>query len=310
MASLRHSIRLCLNQFLEEHENEESPVELLRIFQREAWLLQETEQMKDAIRSDPFECLKQWTPSSLNRLLGLLEVTDCHRVQTKSGYCNISVTCQINSDTRMKSKGVINGVELVFSYERQAQHINDRMEPTVQYGISLSKDHGPSEKLLWVEVYTDGHTPSPVQRAINMLEVEDEEWEDMDDDEETEGSKSNRSLRRKEVSEQEVDKMQGGTSGLDAALATAAAENGNTLTNNLDQDGDQEMKEKPDRYLAGIDPDVLANFLRWSHLSREVADDLNAFYFLMTFPFYENEFDLLGYLLEGVFEREDNDDKN
>ena len=300
MASLRREIRRCLTQFLEEHENEESSVELLRMFQREAWLMQETEQLKDVFRSDPFECLKHVSPSSMNRLLGQLQVSDCHRVHTKSAYCHISATCLFLADDRMKSHGVLHGVELFFQYERQPKTIatdNDDMSPTVLYGISLARDHGASEKLLWVEVYTDGHIPTTGVPAINMMEVNDdeEEWEDMDeeDEEQEKPSASN-----------------GGTLGKRQRDQSEVMQNNAPQSTHVDQDGDQDMEAKPDRYIAGIDPDVLANFLKWTHLGGEMADDLNSFYFLMTFAFYETEFDLLGYLLEGVFGPDDQDKDN
>ena len=296
MTSLRQDIRRSLQQFLEEHRNDEQPVEVLRIFQKESWLLQETEQMKDALRSDPFECLKTTTSSSLDRLLELLDVTDCHRVHTKSGYCNITVSCLVNSDPKMKSQGVMNGIELYFRYERQSQNNDDPMSPSVLYSISLARDHGPSEKLLWVEVYAEGHKPCLGVPPVNMMDdSNEEEWEDMDDVEE------------------EVDNTTKPTPLLlgkrtwETVMGRTTIAIGETANNKLDEDGDEEMGQGPDRFIAGIDPDVLAKFLQWSNLGGEMADDLNAFYFLMTFPFYESEFDLPSYLLQGVFGPDDDE---
>lgn len=305
MTSLRREVQDCLTQFLAEHENEESSVELLRMLQREAWLLQETEQMKDVFRLDPFECLKEWTQASMDRLFRF-EVTDCHRVHTKSGYCNISATCQISSDVRMKSQGVSSGVELFFRYERQAMHFNDKMSPTVLYGISISKDHGPSEKLLWVEVYTEGHTPSLRLPAVNMMEDDNEDWEDMDDEEDGSSKTKKLKARGKNGEKMQSDSADSNVDRKTDALGDDEIEN----DDNGDPDKDQEMQEEPDKYIAGIDSDVLAQFLRWSNLGGEMADDLNAFHFLMTFPFYESEFDLIGYLLEGVFGAGDDDDES
>ena len=71
--------------------------------------------------------------------------------------------------------------------------------------------------------------------------------------------------------------------------------------------------EKPesDRYAAYMDPDTLDDLLTWTQLG---MNEYTAFFFLMTFPFYEHEWDLVGFVLDTVFgegieeEKEDNSD--
>lgn len=62
------------------------------------------------------------------------------------------------------------------------------------------------------------------------------------------------------------------------------------------------QEEKPtqdcDRFAAYLDPDVLANLLEWTQLG---MDEYTTFFFLMTFPFYEHEWDLVGFALDSVF---------
>ena len=60
-----------------------------------------------------------------------------------------------------------------------------------------------------------------------------------------------------------------------------------------------------------MDPDVLHHFLQWANLMP--MGDATAFFLLMTFPYYEHEWDLIGHVLEEVFgsgsDEEDEDDK-
>mmetsp|Transcript_15837 Transcript_15837/g.20682 ORF Transcript_15837/g.20682 Transcript_15837/m.20682 type:complete len:305 (+) Transcript_15837:82-996(+) len=282
MTSLRQGIRASLKQLLDEHENEETPAELLAMVQQEARLMQETELVKDALRADPFECLKG---TNVDRLYKLLQVPDCHKVYTKAGYCNISAVCQFNADVKMKTRGTNSCVELHFHYERHGEiPIDGSDAPTVAYYIDLSRDNGPCERLLWVQVYAAGQSPSN-KPAVNMMDAEDGEWEDMSDDD---GEKD----------EEDVVKL---GKRIREGTITEKREEPELEMKNASDDDDQEMENPPDRFIAGIDPEVLARFLQWTALGKDMDDDLASFYFLMTFPYYEHEFHLLDYLLEAVF---------
>jgi hypothetical protein len=126
----------------------------------------------------------------------------------------------------------------------------------------MSKNHGPNERLLWVQVFAEGSTPSHL--PAKNLEVEgdgDDEWEDMDEEEE-DGEKV---MQDKEPSSATTDN--------DAPEC--------------------------DGFVAHMDPDALGRFLEWSGLGK--MDEATAFFLLMSFPFYEHEWDLVGYILDGVF---------
>ena len=60
----------------------------------------------------------------------------------------------------------------------------------------------------------------------------------------------------------------------------------------------QEDTKKSDRYAAYMDPETLADLLTWTQLD---MDEYTVFFFLMTFPFYEHEWDLVGFVLDTVF---------
>uniref|UniRef100_A0A7S2Y646 Uncharacterized protein n=1 Tax=Entomoneis paludosa TaxID=265537 RepID=A0A7S2Y646_9STRA len=326
MAPLREEIRTVLRQLLAEHESEETAVEIMRLAAQESGLLQETEKVKDALRSDPFECLKEMKTTSKDRLLELLQVTDCHRVHTRDGYCHISVTLQFNADMKMKSKGVSSFVELQFNYERQGDSTfggksdSQQSNPSVSYTIDLSRDHGPKEKLMWVEMFVSGLTPSRSVPAINM-ECEDEDdsdgWEDMSEDGEEEPASGRKRgpealIEAKEPqryrSNNVVEPQPGETK---EEFAIRMSEK--IGTPHPDQEPDEEdvdMENTPHRYSAGIDPDALSRFLQWTNIGSEMPDELASTYLLFTFPFFEPEFDLIDYILDSVFgsnEEEDDD---
>ncbi len=100
---------------------------------------------------------------------------------------------------------------------------------------------------------------------------------------------------------------------MEEAMIEEYDENGKLVTNDHQDVEDQSLiDDSPDRFAAFCDPDVLDNFLRWSGLQ---LDAQNAIFLLMTFPYYEHEWDLFGFLLECVFgceedESEDDDDKS
>lgn len=96
---------------------------------------------------------------------------------------------------------------------------------------------------------------------------------------------------------------------MEEAMIEEYDENGKLVTNDQQDEEDQSPidNDAPDQFAAFCDPDVLENFLKWSGLE---LDAQNAIFLLMTFPYYEHEWDLFGFLLECVFgcEEDESDD--
>ena len=78
---------------------------------------------------------------------------------------------------------------------------------------------------------------------------------------------------------------------------------------NVTQEGDEDIDEismgtsserrgSADKYIAYADPDNIEEFLRVSGLQLNAE---NTIFFLMTFPYYEHEWDIFGFLLDCVF---------
>lgn len=60
----------------------------------------------------------------------------------------------------------------------------------------------------------------------------------------------------------------------------------------------REIKQECDRFAAYMDPEVFSDFIEWTQLG---MDEYTTFFLLMTFPFYEHEWDLVGFALDSVF---------
>lgn len=67
-----------------------------------------------------------------------------------------------------------------------------------------------------------------------------------------------------------------------------------------------ESDKQPDQYHAGMDADNLQSFLTAAKL--QPVDDVTAAFLLLTFPFFEHEWDLVGFVLDAVFGQEDDTD--
>jgi hypothetical protein len=281
---MQEFVREKLRESIKAREGNETAEDLLRSFAHEATLMFKTDELVTSLRSDPFEHLNEIKNDGVQRLCELLRVSDFEKTLTTSGYCKISSTVQIQADAMMKRNGVQKYVELKFDHERDGiQKLGDGT--SIWYSIDVSRDDGPSEKLLWVKVFAAGSAPSIL--PAKFLE-EEGGWEDMDEGE------------CEDADEQECKSMEQTESSMKKAR--------------LDEDGtpgverNEEDLPEEDRFTAGMDPDALERFLRWTGLGK--MEDVTAFFLLMSFPFYEVEFDLVGFILEAVFGPDDDGDED
>lgn len=191
--------------------------------------------------------------------------------------------------------GVENNVQLTFHYDRRPsrpdedEFANTKSQSQkesgshVSYWIDLSRDYGEKIRLLTVEVWAVGQGPSlePAQE----LEVDEMEEEDMNaDSSENQGS---------------ADRATSGSSDERNAKSDKQEQKTETST--------QRSGDEPacDRFAAYVDPEMIGNFLDWTRLD---MDDGTVLFFLMTFPFYEPEWDLVGFFLSAVFGEESDEE--
>lgn len=209
----------------------------------------------------------------------LFNVISCSRCSTKDGYSTIEAVVELSKDTKMVN--VDQSVRLTFrfrrekiykeSIEHEKRRISRSMSCTLErkqqsptlitYDIDYSKDHGENKRLITIEVHAKNDFPS-VEPALPM-EDENSSMEDME-----EIDKEGRNMKSEINSEM------------------------NEETMSVDNETDA------DRYAAYVDPDALQEFLQSVNLEFNAE---NSLFFLMTFPFYEHEWDIFGFLLDCVF---------
>jgi hypothetical protein len=142
-----------------------------------------------------------------------------------------------------------------------------QFSPThIAYNIEVSRDYGKKERLLGVDVYAAGNSPS-VEQAIVIDDDDSENYEEFDD----EGN----AVQKKETHSK----------------------------SNKEQDFyDCLLCDGRDRFDAYLDPDCMDKFLEWTGLWMDFE---NLLFILMSFPFYEHEWDIMGFLLDCMFVDED-----
>lgn len=262
-----------------------------------------------------------------------MDVISCSRSVTKEGYSNIDAVVSLKKDTLMGD--VKDHLKLTFSYERmplplssgdrdgiatvcfdsednteemssdsssaeksdEGQGGKRKERPNlprgkkriscaekksqrgthVSYSIDVSKDHGMKERLLLVEVIAAGDGPSS-KEAVPMDDSSDGVWEDFEE----ENGKKVPDVEQMEESDD--------------------CEKNSTEPTKCDSSAGHVATDDRDRFGAYVDPEVLGKFLKWTKLE---LDESSSVFFLMTFPFYEHEWDLVGFILDCVFGAED-----
>ena len=207
-------------------------------------------------------------PAAITELKSILKVTDFHSVATLEGYCLTLAEAAFPLNSNESS------VYLSFRYERRVA--NDNKGPTVSYTIDLSRGSALRRKLLWVQVWAVANAPSG--NARNVADDEDDLWSDIEsgDDEYQLINPSNNGKRARTIEDCGELREQSGE------------------------------KAVLDLFAAGADPDLIEELVNALQLAP--MDDLTAVFLLMTFPFFDHEWDLVGFLLDAVFGGGDEDE--
>jgi hypothetical protein len=335
MSNLRGQVRKAIETFVANHQDSQSPADILRVIQEEAMLMKETEDVRDALTSDPYEQFEQLSEKTLERFKRSLQVTSCDRVRCGSDYARIHAVVTFQSSSN-------NTMELNFLYERQPRRgmppgENGDYPSQISYIIELSFNNGPRERLLEVQVWSASNVPSTepavcIQNDVDQQEDEEDGWEDMgsheeDEDARNEGGGDNgmhaRSSKGKEgkkgaVSTSTPEKTSDDISNFspDTTQATKRRKTGSQANEDIDTDegdeggdGKQALEDNidnHDQYIAFLDPDVLQSFADAARLLP--INDGTAFFLIMTFPFFEHEWDIVGFVLEQFFGSDSDDE--
>ncbi len=165
----------------------------------------------------------------------------------------------------------------------------------ITYKIDYSVDFGKIERLVGVDIYASDEHPS-LEAATPLLN--DEIVEEEGDCDYTSGvaeevekidNKSNDAgFDKVDMSDDDDDDDESN----DNNNSTPSTEN-NNLGNG-------------DRFGVYINPENVVAFLDRMNLN---LNDRSVFYFLLTFPFYEHEWDIPGFILDALFDDDDNEEE-
>jgi hypothetical protein len=327
-SDLTKSVRSAIHAFVSSKasDGEALPADVLRLIRDEAALLLERQLICDMLDADPYKLCDDGdgVRRQLGRLQGLMNVTSCSRTKTMEGSVTIHCVVELSRDSKMAAH-VKECVRLDFTYDRSPITYMDAKEAAndddnnntgddcdtsmitsgpagdvhrgtrIKYSIDFSFDHGPKERLITIEVMASGEAPSS-EKAIPMEDEGDGDEEDVWEDFDERGESVQKEEADDIVEKMDEDEASHKNDGKTHDGASQATGGGAVLT-----------ADAKDRYAAYVDPEELYKFLSCTGL---VFDEATSIYFLMTFPFFEHEWDLLGFLLDAVFGDQSDDESN
>jgi hypothetical protein len=286
MTDLIPSVQGVIEQFLASKHDYHTKADILRVFRDQSELLYERQIVLDVLTQDPMKQLDAH-PNVIERIQRLLKIVSCHRLTTCEGLSVIDSTIQLDKDDQMNF--VENNIQISFRYERRPLPTNVSHDSSayqdgtyIIYTIDISKDFGKKCRLMTIECWARGQLPSVEPAKLIM-----DGWEDMDEDEvdmETTKDIDESECSNSHQIEQEVEMNESRDENI-----------------SLENFGD----DTADRFSAGMDPDELDTLK--TCLGLEVEDDF-MLCFLMTFPYWEQEWDLVGFALDAIFGNDDNDE--
>ena len=314
MSNIRPEIRTVLQNFIDLQDEYNTTEDVLRAIEEEAMLMKETDATLSILELDP---MGSGVKPQIQRLKKLMRVTSCSRVRADRDYCRIEATVLFEK---------CNNMQLTFLYERNRQQDDDGNIISgfhIRYTIEMSVNYQQRESIITLEIHTKNNSPSS-EKAVCMnqaFEDEDEDegddgWEDIEDGDDDAVRQNIEELTIKKDTTSSSEKgldLNSESSDISQKQKNGDAKRQKLNDNNKNNDEtnlpikDGSTSDEPDAYLAHIDPDVLNKFLNLAGLKN--IDECASFFFLMTFPFYEQEWDLVGYLYETIFEQEEEEEE-
>lgn len=256
--------------------------------------MKETEDTRGMFETDPFEAFEP-IKSQIRRFQSMIQLTSCRRVRTRQYVSNDAIVTIDNAS----------GLQLTFRYEQKPRQGTKGTQ--IWYSIEMAPNsYSERQNLLVVQVWSPGDAPCTDNPAVcinDQMMEEDEEneddlWSDIDEDEEiqneTTGITNTSSVNA--INDQNPTKR------------AKLNENSGAETQTEGADEAEEEEENCDKYMAFMDPELLHAFLGATKLGP--MDEDTAFFVLMTFPFYEHEWDLIGFVLSEVFGSEEDGEDN
>jgi hypothetical protein len=217
----------------------------------------------------------------------------------------VKIQAQVEIQDNLKNgnnKGSFQLPKLFFAFEREPTEEGGTI---LTYTIDFSFDPlRAKDKLLWVQVAADGNHPSknPARDMADAAADDDEDeadWSDVDSvDEDNTGNDVSIDNERKTNNDPSRKRAK-------TTYEDGVDESGPNNNDAADKSTTNQHDDACDRFMAGMDPDILSEFVKVTACS---MDEATAFFLLMSFPFYEMEWDLVGFVLESVFGSESDSD--
>lgn len=309
MSNLRPQVRSALTSFLTSQDGYHLKTDVLRVIEDEARLMKQTERVFDAFDKDEMGHLGEIS-RQIEHLKQHVQVTSHDEVRVLDGYVRLEAMVNIAWKQNL--------MRLFFTYERKRRGDGAADGVHARYSIEYSANYQQRENLLVVEVWSPQDGPSPgraicINGGVDGLQAsESGDDEDIEEDEKRDEKgtdQSNKSHDANDVTPQS-NPTPANRASKRQKLCDDASNNQALSKPDEAEKVEGELSPKHDEYLAYLDPDLLHEFLRMTGL--EPMEEGTAFFLLMTFPFFEHEWDLVGYVLDEVFgsgEEEEEDEE-
>jgi len=172
---------------------------------------------------------------------------------------------------------------------------NEKFTPKtiITYKIDYSVDFGKMKRLLGVDIYALDEHPS-LEPAIPL---QDEDAVEQVDEE------SNNMKNSVDGKVQRNDKIT--STGEDDIFEEVEMSDNGDDNDDSQSKGNNSSGGGGDRFGVYINPENVVAFLDRTNLN---LNDRSVFYFLLTFPFYEYEWEIPGFVFDALFDDEDDDD--
>jgi len=180
------------------------------------------------------------------------------------------------------------------------QHNNSNFTPKtiITYKMDYSIDYGKMEPLLGVDIYASGNAPS-VEEAIPL--VNDDEDVCMDgsgDPEEANQCKVKSCNDKKCKGPEECNVKQSKQDNAEFEEIVMSDDDEANSQNDSGENGNG------DRFGVFVNPEIVVDFLNRANMN---LNERSVFYFFLTFPFYEHEWDICGFLLTALFDDDEDE---
>jgi hypothetical protein len=288
-SELTRNVRSAIGNFVKHQTEEEGhiAIDVLRAIKDEAILQMEKQVIIDTFDADPLKFIQDDADLKLQieRLKPHIQVISCSRVTTLSGESTIEAIVELSKGSFM-SAAVNECIRLTFSFKRlKLDPIDEIGEGSQTIDEDYIRKSRPRKQDIPTQITYDIDFNVDHGENKRMISIEVYAPNDhpsvlpaipLNVEENMEEFDDNGSLIRNANSKDETE-------------MSISSNNENAV----------------DRYAAYADPDYIQEFLAMTCIE---LNDENSLSFLMSWPFYEHEWDIFGFLLDSVFGEDEDED--